>query len=126
MFLKILCASQQTFSILQLLVKESKYFGKQEDQDINLTISDMKRAASQVALVVKSPSACAGDLRDVGLIPGSGRCPRGGHGYPLQCSCLKNPMDRGAWQATVHRFAKSQTQLKQLSMNTHVGDSESG
>ena len=110
MFLKILCASQQTFSILQLLVKESKYFGKQEDQDINLTISDMKRAASQVALVVKSPSACAGDLRDVGLIPGSGRCPRGGHGN--QYSCLENPTDKGVWWATVHRVTKSWTQLK--------------
>ena len=45
---------------------------------------------------------------------------------PTQYSCMENPMDKGAWQATVHRFAKSQTQLKQLSMNTHVGDSESG
>ena len=51
----------------------------------------------------------------MGLIPGSGRSPRGGHGNPLQYSCLENPMDRGAWQATVHRITKSQTQLKQLS-----------
>ena len=108
--MKILCASQQTFSTLQLLVKENKYFGEQEDQDINLTISDMKRGASQVVLVVKSPPANAGDLRDVGLTPGSGRCPGGGHGN--QCSCLENPMDRGVWRVTVHSVTKSWTQLK--------------
>ena len=49
-------------------------------------------------------------------IPGSGRSSGGGHGNPLQYSCLENPMDRGAWWASVHRVAKSQTQLKQLSM----------
>ena len=53
--------------------------------------------------------------RDVGFIPGSGRSPGGGHANPLQYSCLENPMDRGAWQARVHRAAKSWTQLKQLS-----------
>ena len=58
---------------------------------------------SQVALVIKNPPTSAGDLRDVGSIPGSGRCPGGGRGNPLQCSCLENPMDRGAWRATVHR-----------------------
>ena len=52
---------------------------------------------SQVALVVKSLPAKEGDIRDAGSIPGSGRCPGGGHGNPLQYSCLKNPMDRGAW-----------------------------
>ena len=71
---------------------------------------------SQVALVVKNPSANVGDMRDAGLIPGSGRSPGGGHGNPLQYSCLENPVDRGAWWATVHRVAKSQTRLKQLSM----------
>ena len=50
---------------------------------------------SQVALVVKNPSANAGDMRDMGLIPGSGRSPEEGHGNPLQYSCLENPMDRG-------------------------------
>ena len=75
--------------------------------------------ASQVALVVKNLPACAGDLRDVSSIPGSGRSPGGEHGNPLQYSCLENPMDRGAWQATVHRVPKSRTQLKQLS--THTG-----
>ena len=51
------------------------------------------------------------------LIPGSGRTPGEGNGSPLQYSCLKNPMDRGAWQATVHGIAKSWTQLKQPSMH---------
>jgi len=71
--------------------------------------------ASQVALVVKNPPANAGDLRDVGSIPGSGRAPEGGHGNPLQYSCLENPMDRGARQATVHGVAESWTRLKGLS-----------
>ena len=59
------------------------------------------RPASQVALVVKNPPADAGDLRDLGSIPGSGRSPEGGHGNPLQYSCLENPMDRGGWQAEI-------------------------
>ena len=65
--------------------------------------------ASQVVLMVKNPPANAGDVRDTGSIPGSGRFPVGGHGNPLQYSCLENPLDRGAWWATVHRVAKSQT-----------------
>ena len=60
----------------------------------------------------KEPPSNAGDVRDTGLTPGSARSPGGEHGNPLQYSCLENPMDRGAWQATVHRAAKSQTQLK--------------
>ena len=68
--------------------------------------------ASQVVLVVKNPPANAGNIKDVDLIPGSGRSPGGGHGNPLQYSCLENPMDRGAWRATVYRVAKSQTRLK--------------
>ena len=63
----------------------------------------------QVVPVVKKPPANAGDLRDEGLIPGSGRCPGVGNGNPLQYSCLENPIDRGAWWATVHRVAKSRT-----------------
>ena len=54
-------------------------------------------------------NANAGDVRDTGLIPGLGRSPGEGNGNPLQFSCLENPMDRGAWWATVHRVAKSQT-----------------
>ena len=53
--------------------------------------------------VVNNLPADAGDTRDVDSIPGSGRSPGGGHGYPLQCSCLENSMDRGVWSATVHR-----------------------
>ena len=56
--------------------------------------------------MVKNPSANAGDVRDIGLIPGSGGSPVVGHGCPLQYSFLENPMDRGAWWATVHRVAK--------------------
>ena len=68
--------------------------------------------ASQVAPMVKNPPANAGDITDVGLIPELGRSPGEGHGNPLQHSCLENPMDRGAWRATVHTGTKSQTQLK--------------
>ena len=63
-------------------------------------------------------SACSAG--DPGLIPGSRRSPGGGHGNPLQYSCLENPMDRGAWRATVHGIAKSQTRLKPLSTHTHT------
>ena len=59
--------------------------------------------------VVKNLPASVGDTGDAGLIPGSGRSPGGGHGNPLQYSCLENCMDRGAWWATVHRVSKSQT-----------------
>ena len=60
----------------------------------------------QVVLVVKIPPANPRDIRNVGLIPGSDRSPGGGHGSPLQYSCLENPMDRGVWQAIVHVVAK--------------------
>ena len=55
--------------------------------------------------MVKNPLGNAEDGRDAGLIPGSGRSPGGGHGNPLQYSCLENPMDREAWRVTVHRIA---------------------
>ena len=63
----------------------------------------------QVVLVVKNLLGNTGDLRDTGSIPGLGRSPGRGHGNPLQYSCLENPMDRGAWQATVHGVAESDT-----------------
>ena len=73
------------------------------------------------------------DVREAGLIPGSARSPGGGHGYPFQYSLLKNPMDRGAWWATVHRVSKSRTRLKPFSMHilhndlrTHTGARRSG
>ena len=55
------------------------------------------------------------NAKDLGLIPGLGRSHGGGHGNPLQYSCLENPMNRGAWRATIHRMAKSLTRLKRLS-----------
>ena len=63
--------------------------------------------ASQVLLVVENLPANAGDIRDVGSILGSGRSYGGGHGNPLQYSCLENPMDRRAWWATVHGVTES-------------------
>ena len=59
--------------------------------------------------VVNNLPASAGDTEGVGLIPGSGRSSEGGHGNLLQYSCLENPMDRGTWQATVHKVTKNQT-----------------
>ena len=82
----------------------------------------MQEEASHVALVVKNLPANARDIRDMDWIPGLGRTPGGGHGNPVQFSCLENPMDRGAWQATVHRITKSWTQLKRLS-TLPAGDS---
>ena len=61
------------------------------------------------------PPANARDPREMGSIPGLGRSPGGGHSNPLQYPCLENPMDRGAWQATVHRVTKSWTWLKTFS-----------
>ena len=59
--------------------------------------------------MVKNPPVNAGDIIDMGSIPGLGRSPGGRHGNPLQSSCLENPMDRGAWQVTVHRVTESHT-----------------
>ena len=61
--------------------------------------------------VVKNPPTNAGDAGNVDSITVLGRSPGEGNGYPLQYSCLENPMDRGDWQATVHEFAKSQTRM---------------
>ena len=82
--------------------------------------------ASQVVLEVKKPLANAGNTGEVGLIPGPGTFLGGGHGNRLQYSCLENPMDRGAWQATDYSITKSWTQLKWLSMHSsysfmHIG-----
>ena len=73
-------------------------------------------------LVVKNPPANAGDTRDAGSVPESGRTPAGGYGSPLQYSRLENPMDRGAWWATVHSVPQSQTRLKWPSRHTEVGE----
>ena len=74
--------------------------------------------ASQVVLVVKNSLAKAGDIGDVGSTLGLGRYHGGGHGNLLQYSCLENPIDRGAWQVTVHGITKSGTQLKQFSRHS--------
>ena len=68
-------------------------------------VGNVEDGASQVVLVVKNPLANAGEVRDVGSIPGSGSSPGRGHDNPLQYSCLENPMDREAWQAAVHGVA---------------------
>ena len=68
--------------------------------------------------MVKKLPAKAGDARDMDSMPGLGKSPGEGHGNPLQYSGLENPMDRGAWEATVHGVKKSQTRLKQLSTHT--------
>ena len=61
--------------------------------------------------MVKNPPGSAGNIREVGLILESGKSPGEGNGNPLQYSCLENPMDKGAWQATVHQVTQNQTQL---------------
>ena len=64
--------------------------------------------------MVKNPPTNAGDVKDVGSITGSGKSPGGGHGSPLQSSCLENPIDRGAWRAMLHGVTKTQTRLSDL------------
>ena len=73
-----------------------------------------------MAPVVRNLPVNAGDIRDGGSVPGWGRCPGGGHGNPLQYSCLESPMHRGAWRAIVLGVTQSRTQLKQLSVHTHT------
>ena len=99
---------------LILKVQGSNYFPNSLIQEIPFLL-EYKDRASQVALVVKNLPANAGDIRDRGSIPGLGGSPGGGHGRPLQYSCLENPMDRGAWWVTVHSVMKSQTRLERLS-----------
>ena len=72
-----------------------------------------------MALVVKNLPANAGDVRDVGSIPGSGGSPEGGYGNLLQYSCLENPMDGGAWWVIVHGVAKSRTRLRDFTFTFH-------
>jgi len=71
-------------------------------------------------LDIKNLPAKAGDIRDLGSIPGLGRSPGGGNGNTLQNSCLENPMDREAWQATVHGVSKSQTTKQLTHTHTHT------
>ena len=100
------------------------YNGNSNTTDSNISNSNGRRCkcllcsrwAPQVALAVKNLPASAGDRRDASWIPGLGRSLGGGHGNPLQYSCLENPMDRGVWWALVHKVIKSQTWVKWLSM----------
>ena len=82
-------------------------------------IINMSRA-SQVVLVVKNLPSSTGDARNSGPIPGSGRSPGVGHGHLLQYSCLENPVDRGAWWATVHGVTKELDTNKRLYTHTHT------
>ena len=70
--------------------------------------------------MVKNLPASVKDAGDMGLIPGLGRCPGEGNGNPLQYSCLGNPIDRGAWQVTVHGFAKESDMTEQVNNNNNV------
>ena len=74
--------------------------------------------AFRLVLVIKNPSANAGDARDASSIPGLGRSPGEGTGNPFRYSCLENPVDRDAWWATVHRVTKCLIQLNQPSTHT--------
>ena len=78
-----------------------------EDNRFLRKVTDM--SLQEATAVVKNPSASAGGIGHSGSVPGSGRSPGGGNGQPLQYSCLKNPMDRGAWRSAVHEVTKSQT-----------------
>ena len=80
--------------------------------DIDLTVIKLglnSFGASQLVLVAKNLPSKAGDISDMGSIPGSGRSPGGGRDNPFQYSCLENPMVREDWQSTFHSFTKSQT-----------------
>ena len=104
-------------SYVTVLLRVSLPLAKNKLQDYQVSTRGFPGGTSG-----KNLPANAGDIRDWGLIPGLRRSPRGGHGSPLQCSRLENPMDRGAWQAMVHRVAKSQTPLKRPSQRilTHA------
>ena len=83
--------------------------GSQSMESLQATVCPILSYCDFPSASYSEESAC--NAEDLGSIPGSGRSPGGGLGNPLQYSCLENSMDRGAWQATVHGVAKSQTQL---------------
>ena len=91
------------------------WFDRESDTGKSMEVE----GTSQVTLMVKKLPANA-EVRDVDSVPGLGRFPGGGHGNPLQYSCLENLMDRRSWWAIVHRLSKSQTWLKRLSRHVHM------
>ena len=82
--------------------------------------TDLYSGLPSVCASYKEPACQCRRCRRPAFDPGSGRSPQGGHGNPLQYSCLENPMERGSWQATLHRVAKSWTRLNWLSMHAHT------
>ena len=85
----------------------------------DLGLGKAEGRASQVALMLKNLPASAGDIRDMGSIPGSGRSPGEGNGNSLHYFCMENPMDRGDWWATVYGVTELDT-TEQLSTHTHT------
>ena len=101
-----------------LFLKKKMHYKRHLGEHFNLEWREGKKAATELGggrfpggSAIKNPLGNAGDARDTGSIPGSGRSPGEGNGYPLQYSCLENSTDRGASWATVHGVAKSWTQL---------------
>ena len=108
------------FGIISIGVSSCLWAG-QGDKEVGVLIR-----VSQVVLMVKNPLATAGNIKDADLIPGSGRSPGGRHGNPLQYSCLENPMDRGAWRATVHGVATNRVWQSDLASMHARGDHNDG
>ena len=104
-----------SFSIF--IAKENKIF-----YFSSLPINKPKEKGFTDHVSGKEPSCQWGDIRNVGLIPGSRRSPGEGNGNLLQYSCLGSPMNRGAWQSTVHGVTKSQIQPKWLIMHANLGE----
>ena len=123
----VLCEMEVKFFNLLIVIFAENKLQKQRKEKLfpnfrDLTIFSNKWLVSQVAGMVNNSPANTGDVRDIrdaSLIPESGRSPEGGHGNPPQYSCLENPMERGAWWATVHGVAESWMLLKWLSVHTH-------
>jgi len=108
-FATIVCRARRPFTIETVL---------ENSGHLVLVVSSgwAQQRPSLVAQLVKNPPANVGDARDSSLSPGSERSPGEGHDHQLQCSCLGNPIDRGAWRATAHGVAKSRRWL-----SAHVG-----
>ena len=110
----------QTRILEWVTIPSSRASSQPRDQtQVSFIAAELITTEGKPREIIENQPANVGGVMDVGLIPGLGRCPGGGHGNPLQYSCLENPMDRGAWRATVHRITKSRTQLKRLGMHSH-------